>query len=153
VSDTAQPAAEPAAEIPTRMVPALLAGIGAAVLGAVLWAVVTVVTHYQIGFMAVGVGLLVGWAVQRTGRSGAMALGILGALLACAGCVLGDLLSAAGFLSQEQHVALSGAVGLVLTNPSLDVRILSESFNGIQIVFYAIAIYEGYKFARRPVPG
>ena len=151
--DTANAATVAAADIPTRMMPALLAGVAAALLGAVLWAVVTVVTKYQIGFMAVGVGLLVGWAVQRTGRSGAMALGIAGALLAFAGCVLGDLLSAAGFLAQEQQIGLSRAVAIVLTNPGLDVSILTESFDGITIVFYAIAIYEGYKFARKPVPG
>jgi hypothetical protein len=37
---------------------ALLAGGGAALVGAIGWAVVTAVTHFQIGFMAVGVGLL-----------------------------------------------------------------------------------------------
>ena len=149
------PAAPAAAAVtqPTRAGLAFIAGLGAAVVGAVLWALITVTTKYQIGFMAVGVGLLVGWTVQRTGRSGAPVLGVLGAALALGGCPLGDLLSAAPFIAEGKGVPLMSAVGEVLTNPSLDVAILTATFDVMQIVFYAIAIYEGYKFARRPVSG
>ena len=43
----------------------LMAGAGAALLGAIGWAVITALTKFQIGFMAVGVGFLVGTAVRR----------------------------------------------------------------------------------------
>jgi len=39
-------------------------GIAAAVVGAIIWAIITVVTGYQIGWMAVGVGF---WSATRCG--------------------------------------------------------------------------------------
>jgi hypothetical protein len=45
------------------------AGLAAAILGAIIWAVVTVTTKYQIGYMAIGVGALVGFAL-RIGKGG-----------------------------------------------------------------------------------
>src|ERR1043165_39906 len=41
---------------------AVLTGGVAALIGAIGWAIVTATTHFQIGFMAVGVGFLVGLA-------------------------------------------------------------------------------------------
>jgi hypothetical protein len=47
-----------------------LAGLAAAIIGAIVWAVLTVMTNYhQIGWMAVGVGALVGFAL-RIGNGG-----------------------------------------------------------------------------------
>lgn len=42
---------------------ALLYGIGAAILGSVLYAAFTIVTHIEIGYVAIGVGYLVGKAM------------------------------------------------------------------------------------------
>jgi hypothetical protein len=159
VADTAPtpaptaPASAAAAVTSTHLLAAVIAGLAAAVAGAALWALVTVTTRFQIGFMAVAVGLLVGWAVQRSGRSGAPILGVVGAACALLGCALGNLLSAAGFAAQNDPASLGKAVAAVLTNPALDVAILSRSFSAVQLVFYAIAVYEGYKFARRPIAG
>jgi hypothetical protein len=69
-----------------------LAGLAAAIVGAVIWAVITVTTDHQIGWMALGVGALVGFAL-RIGNGG-KAFGILGALFALFGCVLGNYFSA-----------------------------------------------------------
>ena len=43
-------------------------GLLAAVLGAAVWAGVTVATGYQIGWMAVGVGFVVGFTVRLLGK-------------------------------------------------------------------------------------
>jgi len=51
-----------------NLVLAALAGGVAALLGACIWAAVTVTTNYQIGWMAVGVGFLVGYAVRSFGK-------------------------------------------------------------------------------------
>ena len=69
---------------------AALAGLAAAFVGAIAWAIVTVTTKYQLGIMAIAVGLLVGLAL-RLGNGG-KAFGILGACLALFGCVLGNFL-------------------------------------------------------------
>jgi hypothetical protein len=67
------------------------AGLAAAIIGAIIWAVVTVTTKYQIGWMALGVGTLVGFAL-RIGNGG-KTFGILGAFLALFSCILGNYFS------------------------------------------------------------
>ncbi len=152
-SGAVAPAVQATAEIPTQLGGAVVGGLAAAVAGAVVWAVVTVTTKFQIGFMAVGVGFLVGWAVQRTGRSGAAILGYLGATLALLGCLLGNLLSAAGFLAQGRDLPLLGVVARVLSHPSVAASLLQATFSPMDLLFYAIAVYEGYKLARNPAAG
>src|SRR5882672_10328355 len=95
-----------AAAAPTRMIPApaaapkparpvevtenlpmgFMAGLIAAAVGAGLWALVTILTGYQIGWMAVGVGFLVGWAVRAGGKGTHTVFGMMGAMLALGGC-------------------------------------------------------------------
>jgi hypothetical protein len=38
----------------------------------------------------------------------------------------------------------------VLANPASIATILQASFQGMDLLFYAIAVYEGYKLSRRP---
>ena len=149
---SAVPTATPAT-VPTKLGPAVAAALGASLIGAVLWAVITVATKYQIGFMAIGVGFLVGWAVHRTGRSGAPVLGYVGAAFALFGCLLGNLLTIAGMVSAETATPLSQALAGLLLQPATAVDAMKESFDAMDLVFYAIAVYEGYKFGRRPAAG
>src|SRR4029078_7954573 len=81
-----------------------LAGLAAAIIGAIIWAVVTVTAKYQIGWMAVGVGVLVGVAL-RIGNGG-KAFGILGAFLALFGCILGSYFSLIALAAAELHVSI-----------------------------------------------
>src|SRR5690606_10638744 len=81
---------------------ALLAGVAAAVLGAVLWAIITVATHLQIGYMAVGLGFLVGYTVRFAGKGLDKVFGILGAALSLGGCLLGNLFTLVGFIANDE---------------------------------------------------
>ena len=69
---------------------AVLAGLIAAGLGAYLWAVITIATGYQIGFMAIGVGVLVGSAVRGFGKGIEPVFGVIGTTLALLGCAAGS---------------------------------------------------------------
>lgn len=122
-----------------------LAGLAAAFVAAILWAVVTFTTKYQIGWMAIGVGFLVGFAL-RLGNGG-KAFGILGACLALFGCVLGNLLSLVAFAATEQHVSIF----VILNNIDYAkaASALWNDFLSTSILFYAIAAYEGYRFSFR----
>jgi hypothetical protein len=120
-----------------------LAGLAAAIIGAIAWAIVTVSTGYQIGFMAIAVGALVGFAL-RIGNGG-KAFGILGAFLALFGCVLGNYFSLIAFASAEQHVGFFTALNNV--DPAKVVDVMWEDFLSASILFYAIAVYEGYRFS------
>ncbi len=84
-----------------NLVVGALAGLAAALVGAAIWAVVTALTQYQIGFMAIGVGFLVGFAVRAAGRGVDPVFGVVGAALALLGCVLGNLLMVLYFLANK----------------------------------------------------
>lgn len=120
-----------------------LAGLAAAIIGAIAWAIVTVSTKYQIGFMAVAVGALVGFAL-RIGNGG-KAFGILGAFLALFGCVLGNYFSIIPFASAERHIGFF----TMLNDADLTkvVDLMWDDFLSTSVLFYAIAVYEGYRFS------
>ncbi|MCZ6827293.1 MAG: hypothetical protein O7D88_07320, partial [Gammaproteobacteria bacterium] len=56
-----------------------LAGFVASLAGAGVWAAVTVLTEYQIGWMAVGIGVLVGFSMRFAGKGIDQTFGIAGA--------------------------------------------------------------------------
>ena len=122
-----------------------LAGAVAAAVGAGLWALITVLTHYQIGFMALGVGFLVGWSVRGFGRGSTPIYSWTGAGLSLAGCVAGNLLTACVLAAQQMDLPLVD----VLQRLTLDisVQLITETFHPMDVLFYAIAVYQGFKFA------
>jgi hypothetical protein len=124
-------------------------GLLAALIGAVVWAAVTYVTHYQIGWMAVGVGFLVGYAVRLSGKGIDKTYGIIGAGLAFIGCALGNLLAICALVAKQENVSLLA----ILANLDLVAagQILLETFQFMDLLFYGIAIYEGYKFSFRQI--
>ena len=145
----AAPVANPISSDESNFVAGLLAGLIAAVAGAAVWAAITVTTKFQIGYMAVAVGFLVAWAVRKFGKGHTSAYGVLGGACALFGCLLGNLLSACGFLAADRSASVVGVTLQVLSDPSLAARLLEATFSGMDLLFYAIAVYEGYKFARR----
>jgi hypothetical protein len=119
------------------------AGLAAAMIGAIVWAIVTVTTNYQIGWMALGVGALVGFAL-RIGNGG-KAFGVLAGLLALFGCVLGNYFSLIAFASAKEHVGF-----FTMLNNADSAKVTSalwDDFWSASILFYAIAVYEAYKFS------
>jgi mannitol-specific phosphotransferase system IIBC component len=129
----------------------MIAGVGAALIGAIIWAVVTVVTEYQIGWMAVGLGFLVGYAIRKFGKGVSKKFGIAGAVCAFGGCLVGNLLSICGFLATQESVPLLMVVTNVFLQPAIAVELLQVTFNPMDVIFYAIAVYEGYKFSFRQI--
>ena len=123
------------------------AGLAASLVGALLWAGLTVATGYQIGWMAVGIGFLVGLAVRFAGKGVDPIYGIVGAVLALLGCLAGNYLSIVGFAAQQMEMGYLE----VLSSVSFQeiVPILIDTFSPIDLLFYGIAVYEGYKLSFR----
>lgn len=124
-----------------------IAGAAAALVGAAAWAGITVATGYQIGFMAIGVGFLVGFAVRIAGRGVSTPFGVIGAVLALAGCALGNLLAVTAIVAAANDVSLLEAL------PQLDFPLVRElmvaTFGYMDLLFYGIAVYEGYRLSFR----
>ncbi len=95
----------------------VVAGIVAAAIAAILWAVLTLVMQRQIGWMAIGDGILVGFGVRRFGRGIDKIYGLIGATLALLGCVAGNLLAVAIAVSQQEAVSPIAVLLVLLTAP------------------------------------
>jgi hypothetical protein len=128
---------------------ALLGGAVAAFVAALLWGTITYATGYQIGFMAIGVGFLVGYAVNYLGKGMSQTYSIIGAVFALLGCVLGNLFAAMISAALVEGIPVLGILITLVTTPSILVEILVATFSPIDILFYGIAIYEGYKLSPR----
>lgn len=127
----------------------LLSGFVASLVGAIIWAVITVSTEYQIGYMAVAVGFIVGYAIRYTGKGLDNIFGISGAVLALFGCLLGNFLSIIGFAANAEGLGYFEIIPLI--DFTIIPSIMIETFNPMDILFYGIAIYEGYKFSFRQI--
>src|SRR2546421_5738806 len=104
-----------------------MAGLVAAAIGAGLWALVTIITGFQIGWMAVGVGFLVGWAVRLAGKGTHRAFGIMGALLALGGCAVGNLATILVVAAQHFDVPLLAV--LTRLTPDVVVNLMELTFS------------------------
>jgi hypothetical protein len=126
-----------------------VAGVLAALVGAGAWAAVTVATEYQIGWMAVGIGFLVGHAMRFAGKGIAPVFGAVSAVIALFGCAVGNLLTFTWFIAAAEgmpFMAVATQLDLAIT-----VEILASTFEAMDILFYGLAAYFGYKTAFRQV--
>ena len=128
---------------------AIIGGIIAAVIGASLWAAITVITDFQIGWMAVGVGFLVGYAVRIMGKGLTRIYGYIGGVLALLGCLAGNLFSVCAIISKQEEIPFFDI--LMQLNPQIAFELMKATFSPIDLLFYLIAIYEGYRFSFRTI--
>src|SRR4029077_18679114 len=128
---------------------ALVGGIVAGAVGAGIWAVVTNMTGYQIGWMAVGVGFLVGYAVQFLGQSLERPYQYVGAACALLGFLLGNYFAVVGTVAADVHVDII----TVLSRITFDMaaKLMQDAFSPMDLLFYAIAVYEGYRFSLKRI--
>src|SRR5918996_1583220 len=119
--DTSIPSTQPAIEqldTESNLIMGLIGGALAMLVSAVIWGAITYFTEYQIGYMAIGVGFLVGIAVKFFGRGKSMIFGISSASLALIGCALGNLLFYSGAIAREESAPFLEVLFFYLFNPT-----------------------------------
>lgn len=126
---------------------ALISGISAGILGALLWGIVTIATGYQIGYMAIAIGAGVGMAIRYYGKGVDPIFGITGGIIAVFSCLVGNFLSIVGYFAKTE--GLNYIDTLLQFDYSLIIPVMTSTFSPMDLFFYAIAGYEGYKFAFR----
>jgi hypothetical protein len=99
--------------------------------------------------MAIGIGFLVGLAVRQFGQGVDRAFGIAGAILALLGCLAGNLLTIAIFASREEGVSMLLVLFGLILSPGLVMEVMGATFSMIDLLFYGLAIYAGYKYSFR----
>lgn len=132
-----------------NLIKGIVAGLAAGILCSILWAVITVATNYIIGYMAIAVGAGVGISIGYMGKGLDPIFGIFGAAISFLSCVLGNMLSVIGFVANEEGVGYLKT--LFMFDYSLIPSIMKEGFSPMDVIFYGLAIYEGYKFSFRVI--
>jgi hypothetical protein len=143
---TAQPAIETLDDQPSLLM-GLVGGVIAMLVSAVIWGAITYFTEYQIGWMAIGVGFLVGIAIRFFGKGKTALFGVSGAVLALIGCVLGNLIFYSGVIAREEGASILEVFFFFLLSPVATVEIFTLAFDFMDIFFYAIAAYVGFSTA------
>lgn len=129
----------------------ILFGFFAAIVGACVWALVSALTGYQIGWLAIAVGFATGWAVRTGGKGTSTSFGIMGACLALFGCMLGNLLTSCIFISQQVGAGFFDI--LLRLDGGTITEIFTETFQPMDILFYCLAIYAGFKYSTQTTAG
>jgi hypothetical protein len=127
----------------------VLSGLVVGVLGAILWGMITVMTGYQIGYMALAIGASVGLTIRIFGRGFDSIFGLWGAGISLFSVLLGNFLSIIGFVANSE--GLGYIETLLLFDYSYLPQVMKETFSIIDLVFYGIALSAGYKFSFRKI--
>ena len=126
---------------------AIISGIIVGLVGAVLWCAITVMTNHQIGYMAIAIGAGVGIAMRYFGKGIDQIFGILGAVIAILSCFVGNFFSIVGYIANSEDLGYLETIKLIEYSQLMP--IMAETFSVIDILFYGLAAYEGYKFSFR----
>ena len=143
---TTQPAIEQLEDQPNLLMGLIGGGI-AMLVGAIAWGAITYFTEFQISWMSIGVGFLVGVAIRFFGKGKTMIFGISGAVLALLGCLLGNLIYYSGAIAVEEGTSFLNVFSFLLLNPAAIIEIFTLAFDFRDLLFYAIAAYAGFSAA------
>ena len=127
---------------------AISTGIIAALVGAVIWAAVTYITNYQIGFMAIGIGFLVGITIKKIGNSTAIHFGLAGAVLSLFGCLSGNLFTSVIYIANIESISIFNVFSQL--DFSMITGIMVDTFSPMDLLFYGLAVYYGFKYSIAP---
>ena len=125
----------------------LAGGAVAMLVTAAVWGAVTYFTEYQIGWLAIGVGFLVGLAIRFFGKGTTPVFGVSGAVLALIGCLLGNLFFYSGVIAREEGTSFLEVFFFFLVSPAAVIEIFTIAFDFMDILFYALAAYAGFSTA------
>ncbi len=132
----------------------LAAGLVAAVVGGVVWGLIVKWTDYEVGFVAWGIGFLVGLAVVTAARTRGLVLQVVAVLCALLGILIGKYLSFVWALQERSE----GRVRRVVDIPvfSMDTFDLFRDNLGICLRLDRPALgraRRGQRLARSPARG
>ncbi len=122
----------------------LMAGLLAAAIGAGIWMAIEVFFNLKIGYVALAIGALVGFAIRIGGHGSSPLYGILGAVLTLAGCLGGEILSNlyAASSAQQDMLDLAKSADYVQM-----IQNIFSKMDPISYLIYGIGIFEGYKLS------
>jgi len=130
---------------------ALVGGVTAALAGALVWALITMATGYHAGWMAIGVGLLVGGAVRTMGRGDEKSFGYVGAGVSILGCLLGNLLSVCALVASQESLSPLGVLTYICSKPAMIPGAAVATFQFLDLLFWGVGVYAAYRLSFRQI--
>jgi tetratricopeptide (TPR) repeat protein len=125
---------------------ALGLGFGAAIISALVWYLFVILTHYQLGFIAVGVGFLIGLAViLGSGGKRGIILQLISAAITLLTMGVSEYLIVRHFAVQA--LAEEGYTNIPLILPvelALSVIVEGIKSNPLTLLFWGIAVWEAF---------
>jgi len=146
-------------ERPASIQGGILGGLGGALIGAAIWWALIRVTGYELGLVAIGVGILAGLGVVKLGGRGPT-MQLIGGACAVLGIVVGKILFYyVGFgemLAQEMTKEMGltieqarEAVEMAKAAGALDLGMyLKETMTVMSVVMIAFGLFEGWRIPR-----
>ncbi|MBN4076405.1 hypothetical protein JYT16_01670 [Gemmatimonas aurantiaca] len=132
-----------------NLVNGIMGGAIAALVGGGVWAGVTVLSGWQIGWMAIGIGFIVGYAIRTFGKGMDMSFGVSGAALSLVGCLAGNLFTIVYYIGEESGMPIGEVFSILDMNTTIEMML--ETFAPMDLLFYGLALYYGYKYSFRVI--
>ncbi len=121
----------------------VLLGIGFGFVGATAWAIISKLTGYNIGFIAIFIGFLVGQGFVNAGRSTKPIMGVIAAIIALLSTLLGNL--AFAFLQIADYHSMN-VIDLVINfDYHYLLNLIIDMHTAFDIIFYTLAASAAYK--------
>lgn len=124
-----------------------IGGTIGAIIGAISWAVITILTETEFGIAAIGIGYLSGCGVRIFGKGVDQKFGIMGAVLALTGWIIGKILTIVIFLADINQIPVYKMLINAFSNPNEILEILHNTSQLKDLFFIGILIFCGYYFA------
>ncbi|WP_157491463.1 hypothetical protein [Flammeovirga sp. SJP92] len=126
---------------------AIMAGLITGFIGALIWAGISVLTLYQINYLAIGIGAGIGIAIRYFGKGLDTIFGVVGALIALSSIILGNVFTIIGLIANEEGVGIMEVMTWI--DFTYIPELLIETFDPRDLLFYGFALAMGYKFSFR----
>lgn len=132
---------------PSALAPAIAGGVLAALVGGFVWGLIVILTDYEVGFVAWGVGFLAGLAVVRFagGRKG-IPLQVVAVVSSLVGIVLGKYISFAYFFKEAVKEQFGADISYFDSTIFTAFRDnLGDVFGGFDLLWAALAVITAWR--------
>jgi hypothetical protein len=130
--------------------PGIAGGVIAALVGGFLWGLIVILTEYEIGIAAWGIGFLAGFAVVRfAGGAKGTPLGVAAVISALFGIVIGKYISYAYFFKQAVAERFNVDISYFDSEIFRAFREnLTDIFGGFDLLWAALAVITAWRLTR-----